>query len=133
MFLPEVKKQIMQIAAGTLILGAAELLVYLLVGQFDLQAVFGATFGCAFTILNFILLALSVQKAVDKTPTGAKAYMSGTYTLRLLLTAAMIIAAVRLPQTDWIAAVIPLLFPRMIIMALNLAGSKKKSKEETAS
>lgn len=131
MFLPEVKKQILQITVGTLILSAVMLLVFLLVGQFNMQAVFGALFGGAFTVLNFILLAYCVQKAVDKEPNRAKAYMSGTYTLRLLLTASMIIAAVRIPQIHWIAAVIPLLFPRIIIMAINFAGVKKK-KEETA-
>lgn len=129
MFLPEVKKQIAQITVGTLILGAAELLVYLIIRRLDLGVVFGTLYGCAFTVLSFILLAYFVQKAVDKSENGAKAYMSGTYTLRLLLTAAMVIAAFKIPQINWLAAVIPLLFPRLIIMILNLKGKIRPNKE----
>ena len=55
--------------------------------------------------------------------------MSGTYTLRLLLTAAMVIAAFKIPQINWLAAVIPLLFPRLIIMVLNLKGKIRPDKE----
>ena len=110
MFLPEVKKQIVQIALGALILSGAELLVYLIIRRMSLSVLLGTLYGCAFTVLSFILLAYFVQKAVDKSENGAKAYMSGAYTLRLLLTAAMVIAAFKIPQINWLAAVIPLLF-----------------------
>ena len=129
MFLPEVKKQIVQIALGALILSGAELLVYLIIRRMSLSVLLGTLYGCAFTVLSFILLAYFVQKAVDKSENGAKAYMSGAYTLRLLLTAAMVVAAFKIPQINWLAAVIPLLFPRLIIMVLNLKGKIRPDKE----
>lgn len=131
MFLPEVKKQLGQMAVGIAALGAVMVLVFALFGEFNSRTILGALLGCGWAYINFVLLAFAVQKAVDKSENGAKAYMSGTYTLRLILTAGVVIAAIKLPYFNYVAAIIPILFPRIIIFALNLF-QKKNTKDVTS-
>lgn len=131
MFLPEVKKQLSQIAVGILILSTIMVLCFLVLGYFDKTVVFGAILGSGWAFANFTLLAIAVQKAVDKEDgQAAKAYMSGTYTLRLILTAVMVIVAIKLPYVNYLAAIIPIVFPRITIMAVGLID-KKRGKDVT--
>ncbi|MGN1098285.1 MAG: ATP synthase subunit I [Clostridia bacterium] len=130
MLSPELKQQVRSISAVVLILGAAELAVSLILSLIwdisFLKALAGDVLGCLCAILNFYLLAKSVEKSLSKDVKGAQAHMSLTYMGRLLLTAAVVIIAIKLPRIFnlW-AAVIPLIFPRVAIMLTNLKSKNK--------
>lgn len=63
---PAVKQETQKIAGGTLILSAVMILVFVLIGEFDLTVIWGTLLGCAAAIGNFFLLGLSVQQAAEK-------------------------------------------------------------------
>ena len=63
---PAVKQETRRVAAGTLILSAVMILVFIITGYFDMTVLFGAMLGTAAAIVNFFLLALSVQHAAEK-------------------------------------------------------------------
>ena len=83
----------------------------------------GSLFGWLITVLNFVLLCISIQKAMDKEQKQAQVYMQSTYTGRMAILAIAIFIAMTVPFFNWIAMVISLIFTRISITLLNL---KKK-------
>ncbi len=142
---PAVKQETKKIAAGVAVLSTLMIAVFLLLGKFNWSVLLGAAIGSAAAIGNFFLMALSVQKAADRMPplppqneTGdgeeeenkeqplseeainARKRMQFSYTMRMLMLAAIAIAAVLLPFVNSYAALIPMLFPRIVISLIGL-------------
>lgn len=140
---PVVKQETKKIAAGVIILSVLMIAVFLLIGKFDWGVLLGAAIGSAAAIGNFFLMALSVQKAADRMPVlpaqeekeageeaeeppvseeakNARKRMQFSYTMRMLMLAAIAIIAVLLPFVNSYAALIPMLFPRIVISVIGL-------------
>lgn len=123
---PVVRKETLRIGLGTLVCTAVMLLVFFLIGKFDLTVLYGALLGGGFAVLNFFLLGLSVQRTTSQEdPKAAQAKMQMSYTVRLLFMAAVVIVGIQLPCFHWVAVVIPLIFPRLIIFFLGLKPKRK--------
>lgn len=114
---------------GLLILGVIMYGVFAAFGHYDLTVVLGALLGVAAAFANFAVLGMSVQKAVDKDAGGARISMASSYTLRMLMIAAVVVFAIKSPYINYLAAIIPLIFPRIVIMFFNL--KKEKSDERS--
>lgn len=54
------------LTVGEIITGAVIIAVYLLIGKFDYTVITGAVLGGAVTVLNFLFLAISVNRAIDR-------------------------------------------------------------------
>ena len=83
----------------------------------------GAACGSVVAILNFTILCLTVQSAVEidsKKKMRQKFQMS--YNVRLLLQAAWVIAAYLIPQVHFVAGALPVLFPNVVIFFLQSRG-----------
>ena len=126
---PEMKKQLKEIGLMVLALGVLQLGVFALLTRtmnlYFLRCLAGTAAGCAAAMLSMVMLAVGIERAVDKGEKGAQAAMSGGYILRLAVVAVYVFAAIKLPGifNIW-AAVIPLVFPRLAIMIINLKNSK---------
>ncbi len=128
---PEMKKQLKEIigfilAFGVLEVGVCAVLSGTLSFSF-LRCLAGAAAGCAVGALSMVMLAFSIEKSVAKGEKGAQASMGGGYMLRLAVIAVYVFAVIKLPGifNIW-AALIPLLFPRLAVMAINLKNNKKQ-------
>ncbi|MDO4484543.1 MAG: hypothetical protein Q4C54_09000 [Clostridia bacterium] len=142
-----VKRETLRIAAGTLILSTLMVAVFLVLRQFSIKVLLGALWGSFFAVLNFFLLGISVQKAAEKMngvhlppqeedeETGevkeaplspeaqeAKKQMHLSYSLRMLMLFAACVAGVCVPVFHPVAALLPLLFPRLVMMILRPRG-----------
>lgn len=118
------------IALGVLAFSAVMELVFVLLRRWDMGVLWGNLLGGGFAVLNFFLLGLTVQKiAGEQDEKRAKLKLQGSYSLRMLLTLGVIILAVKVPVFTWPAAVIPLLFPRLTILAMQLTGKYKPVKK----
>lgn len=118
------------IALGVLAFSAVMQLVFWLIGRWEPGVLWGNLLGGGFAVLNFFLLGLTVQTiAGEKDEKRAKLKLQGSYTLRMLLTLGVIVLAIKLPCMTWPAAVIPLLFPRLTILAMQLMGVYKPEKK----
>ena len=73
----------------------------------------GLLAGTAVMLLNFIILGLSSERAVEKPLPRAKGYMFGSYMVRLLITGVLFVAGLKLPQINLLAAAIPQLYPKL--------------------
>ncbi len=82
---------------------------------YDYTLILGGIYGNIICVLNFWLLGITAQISVRKTAEDAQRYMKSMYGLRYFgMFAAMSIAAF-LPFVNLLAAVIPLIFPKLAI------------------
>ena len=122
--LREVKRIACGTAIGSVILVAAMFVLGLMgVGTFDYRVVTGTAGGCSIAVLNFALMCMTIQRAVNIGEQKAmRTFIQGSYNGRLLLQAGWIVAAYMMPWTNVFAAAIPLLFPNLMIFFLQARG-----------
>ena len=83
----------------------------------------GALGGSIITILNFTIMCLTVQKAVDfEDQKQMKAFFQASYNGRLMLQAVWVIVCFLVPQIHLVAGAVPLLYPPIIIYYLQAKG-----------
>ncbi len=104
------------IAVWVIILSAVMEAVFLVGGWWDYTVLFGNLLGGICAVLNFFLMGLTVQKALTKEEKEAKDIVKLSQTLRMFMQLAFIVLAFVFDVFNVIAALLPLLFPRIAIM-----------------
>lgn len=126
------KQETLHIAVGVLGFSAVMEAGFLLLGRWDVSVLWGNLMGGGWAVLNFFLLGLTVQRMVaDPDEKRGKAKLQLSYSLRMLLTIGVAVAAIQIPGVNWLAAVIPLFFPRLTIYAMQLLGMYKPEPKQT--
>ena len=149
---PAVQAETKKIALGTAILTVLMIAVFLVLRQFDWRVLTGAALGYLATVGNFFAMAMTVQGVTNSMPVlprqeqdeteetdekknaplsdeakQAGKKMQASFVIRMLLIGA--IAALAVTQTQvfnpW-AALLPLLFPNIIITLRRLTGNDQK-------
>lgn len=110
---PTVRKETLYICAWVLILSAVMQAVFLVLGKWGTDVLFGNLLSGVCACLNFLLMGISVQKALEKDSDGAKAAMKFSQTMRMFMQFAF--AAVGVIFFNPIASVVPLFFPRIAV------------------
>lgn len=141
-----VRNETKKIALGVCFFAAVMLIIFLVLGSFNYSVLLGAVLGCCAAVGNFFLMALTVQQAAEqmhgmelppeenaqedleeenqdeKKPLLsnqarlAKRKVQKSYYSRMLLLCGVAILAVTLPCFDPIASLLPLIFPRFVIL-----------------
>ena len=107
---PTVRRETLYITVWTLLFTALMEAVWLIIGRWTLPVLWGGLYGAFFAILNFLLMGLTVQKAVGKEEKDAAGLMRLSQAGRMLLLVLVGLAAALIPFFDLIAALIPLFF-----------------------
>ncbi len=151
---PAVMAETKKIAFGTGVLTLLMIAVFLILRKFDYTVVLGALLGMSAAVGNFFLMALTVQKVTEgmpklpprdkseddpdepedektEPPLSDEAKQAGkkmqlSYTLRMLALAAVAALAIAAPIFHSWAALIPMLFPRIVISIMNLTQKNQK-------
>ena len=122
------KKEIKRIALGTLAWDVILLVILFFlslegIGSFDYKVFIGVAGGSVVAVLNFTVMCLTIQKAVDiEEKKQMKSFIQGSYNGRLLLQAGWIVVAFVVPHIQVVAAAVPLLFPNLTIFYLQAKG-----------
>ena len=119
-----VLKETAYIGAWALILSAVMQAVFLAIGKWDYTVLLGNALGAGFAVLNFFLMAVTVQIAVAKEEKEARQTVKTSQSLRMLMLMLMLLLALLVPCFNPIAAAIPLLFPRIAIVFRQLFDRK---------
>ena len=121
----KITKEIIKMLMSIFIMLIIMVLFFAIFGYFNLPVIFGALLGGIVAFLNFFFLAVSVENAVkeDKNP---KIVVASSYSLRMLFIGVMIVVAIKSPYFNYVAMVIPLIFPRIAIMITNLIKKRVK-------
>lgn len=110
---PAVKKETLFILGACLLLSVLMELVFLLAGHWDLTVALGNLLGVFIAVLNFFLMALTVQNSVGQDEKTASEKLKLSQRLRMLMIIALAAVGLALPCFHSLAVVIPLFFPRI--------------------
>ena len=108
-----VKKETGYIAVSVLLLSLLTEAVFLILGKWDRSVLFGNLLSGSAAVLNFFLMGLSVQSAVEKDEKEAKTAMRLSQTYRTL--GLLICGGVGVYFFHPVTALLPLFFPRIAI------------------
>ena len=125
----KVSKEVKAITVGVPIFDVVAIVILLIISKFSFPMLIGIIFGSVIAVLNFRLLALALEKAVDLPPGKAQAYTGIRYMVRLTITAAALIVSVRNPHLHIIGTAIGLISTQVVIFIKTLIASKFKRKE----
>ena len=125
----KVSKEVKAITVGVPIFDVVAIVILLIISKFSFPMLIGIIFGSVIAVLNFRLLALALEKAVDLPPGKAQAYTGIRYMVRLTITAAALIVSVRNPHLHIIGTAIGLISTQVVIFIQTLVTSKFKRKE----
>lgn len=122
-----VVKETKYIAYFVLLLSIIMQAVFLISGMWDYTVLLGNLLSGVIGILNFFLMGISVQKALQKDEKEAKSIMRISHTYRTLFMLVGIAVGAVLPVFNIWAVVIPVVFPRIAIAFRSLmTGGEKK-------
>lgn len=130
---PAVKKETKKIAAGTFI-GVALMWVVFGIGHmivpqkipFDYTVLLAGLIGGVVAVLNFFLMGLTVQKVVSmEDDKQAAMKMKTSYSQRMMFQLLWGILAIAAPCFQFVAGLLPLLFPNIVIKAVGIFGAKQ--------
>jgi len=112
-------KETLIVAVGEAICVAVMLGVFALLGKFDRSVVLGGILGGLIAVGNFFFMAVGTALAADKAENqdvkGGQAIISSSYTIRMIVMAVLLFAAVKSGFCNVFASVIPLVFVRPVL------------------
>ena len=112
-----VLRETVYVAAGTVILSIVLNAVYLIIGKWNLTVLLGNILGAIIAVLNFFLMALTVQSSIGKDEKAIKTRVQFSLLFRLLFMFGVAVIAHFLPKVfDLIPLLITYFFPRIVIM-----------------
>ena len=122
---PASRRELSRIAIGTLVcdgvmIAALFVLSLVGVGRFEpFRILLGAACGSVVAIVNFAILCLTVQSAVEiENKKKMKARFQLSYNIRLLLQAGWVVLCFVLKPIHFVAGAAPILFPNVVIFFL---------------
>ena len=117
LFSEMIRRELKFLLPRALVLDLAVYLISLPVYRLCAEVPLGLLAGTAVMLLNFIILGLSSERAVERPLASAKRYMFGSYMLRLLITGLLFLAGIKCPSVNLVAAAIPQLYPKLAYTA----------------
>lgn len=134
------RREITRITIGTLVCDVIMVAGLFLLSQFGIgtftlgRILLGAACGSIVAIVNFTILCLTVQSAVEiENKRKMKARFQLSYNIRLILQAVWVVACFLIPQIHFVAGAAPILFPNVVIFYLQSKNKLIPPGETTAS
>ena len=93
---------------------------------FDYTVLLAGFIGGMVAVLNFFLMGLTVQKIVSmEDDKQAAAKMKASYSQRMMLQLIWGVLAIAVPCFQFVAGILPLLFPNIVIKTVGIIGGRK--------
>lgn len=116
---PAVKKETKNVAiytlVGVILMWIVFFILHMIIPEkvvFDYTVFLGGLGGGIIAVLNFFLLGMTVQKvASTEDQEMARKFMKSSYSQRMMLQAVWIVVAIAAPCFQFVAGMVPLLFP----------------------
>lgn len=110
-------RETIKIFKGIVVLDVIFIAIIYILGKFDIPMLQGILIGSVYALLNFRLIAVSLNRAVQMSPGRAQVFASISYMGRLALTAAIILAAIKVDYINAFGVIVPMFFPKIIIVS----------------
>ena len=105
------------------------LAILLVTSTFNKSMLLGLLFGTIIAVLNFKLLALTIEKSVSMPQSKAQVYTASRYILRMIIVGVVLLVSAKAPHINIIGVAIGLVSPKFVILARKLLIDKLKRKE----
>ena len=105
------------------------LAILLVTSTFNKSMLLGLLFGTIIAVLNFKLLALTIEKSVSMPQSKAQVYTGSRYILRMTIVGVVLLTSAKAPHINIIGVAIGLVSPKFVILARKLLIDKLKRKE----
>ena len=110
-------QETIKIFKGIVVLDVIFIAIIYILGKFDIPMLQGILIGSVYALLNFRLIAVSLNRAVQMSPGRAQVFAGVSYVGRLALTAAIILAAIKVDYINAFGVIVPMFFPKIIIVS----------------
>ncbi len=110
-----VLKETKYISIWVLVLSALMQAGFLVIGKWDHTVLLGNVLSGIAVVLNFFLMGITIQNALEKDEKDAKSAMKLSQTYRFLFLIIVLVIGAAVPCFNIWAVVIPMLFPRIAI------------------
>lgn len=120
-----VKRETKYIAVWVVILSIIMQVIFIIAGHWDYTVLLGNVISGTAAVLNFFLMGMTVQSAVDKEEKAARAQIRASQSMRTLMLFAVAAALVLVPFFNTWASIIALFFPRVAIAIRPLFKNKE--------
>ena len=120
----KVQNEVNEVTKGIVIYAIIVAIISLFLSKVPIPIIIGVVFGSIIAILNFRLLALTMEKAVDFSPGKATAYTSSRYMIRMFIVAAVIFVSVKNPNINVLGTILGLVSTQIVIFVKKLLITK---------
>lgn len=121
----ESEKVLKQLATCVVALGIVALGIGLFFADNILNWIIGIIIGTALSVLKVIMLKKTLDKAVDMSPEDAKNFTRSRYTLRMVLSIAVVVAAFKIPYVNVVSVIVGLLLVQPAVYIVNFINRNK--------
>ena len=112
------------IAGAVIILSIFMQLIFIGLEKWDITVLLGNLLSGIISILNFLLMGLTIQKVVSSKDGNTRNVIRLSESLRTLMLLLTMIFGVAFPCFNTVTALVPLFFPRIAIIFRPLFGGK---------
>ena len=119
-----VLKETKYIAAWIFIFSVLMQAIFLVISEWNYTVLLGNLLSALFAVLNFFLMGITVQKALDKDEKEAKTLVKVSQLYRSLMILVVTVIGVALPCFNTVAVIVPVFFPRIAIAMRPLFDKK---------
>lgn len=120
----KVQNEVNEVTKGIVIYAIIVAIISLFSSKVPIPIIIGVVFGSIIAILNFRLLALTMEKAVDFSPGKATAYTSSRYMIRMFIVAVVIFVSVKNPNINVLGTILGLVSTQIVIFVKKLIITK---------
>lgn len=124
----KVQQEVNEVTKGICIYAIIIGVVSFIISKEPISMLLGVVFGSVIAILNFRLLALTMEKAVEYSPGKAQAYSSMRYMVRMVIVAVVVFVSVKNPNINVIGTVLGLISTQIVIFVKKLVISKLRER-----
>ena len=125
----KLQDEVNNVTKGVIVYDIIVLVLLFITSNFNKPMILGLLFGTIIAILNFRLLAISIEKAVTMPQGKAQVYSAARYILRMTIVGAVLLASAKAPHLNILGVAIGLVSPKFVILARKLLINKLKRKE----
>ncbi|WP_122789305.1 ATP synthase subunit I [Intestinibacillus sp. Marseille-P6563] len=113
-----VREETRRMRRGCIPLALFAYAVFALFGYYQWGVALSLALGTAYTLFNFYQMACTaVRAALLGDPVRARRMQSSRYFVRYVLTGALLVAVIKCPPLNAVAAAVPLFFPKILLVA----------------
>lgn len=125
----KLQDEVNNVTKGVIVFDIIVLILLLVTSTFSKAMFLGLLFGTIIAILNFRLLAISIDKSVSMPQSKAQVYSASRYMLRMTIVGVVLLVSAKAPHLNIIGVAIGLVSPKFVILARKLLIDKLKRKE----